>query len=163
MTDDVTIRKATPQDVDAVHAMIVAIARTTDHAHRVSSTPQDFLDHGFGPAPRFETMVAERGGTPVGLCLYFYTFSSWLGEPGLYVQDLYVADSARGSGIGRRLLGAVAAIGHENDATHLRLSVDVDNADARAFYAALGMHHRRDEHTYHIGRADFLQLAERAS
>jgi ribosomal protein S18 acetylase RimI-like enzyme len=140
--------------------MILGLARTTGEEHRVTSVPLDFLRDGFGPQPLFEAIIAERGETPVGLCLYFFTFSTWLGEPGVYVQDIYVSQSVRGQGLGRRLIAAAAAKGMHRRATHLRLTVASTNLDAKHFYARIGMEHREQEDTYHLGGAAFTRLAE---
>lgn len=159
MSDNVRIRPAVPGDASNVHAMIVALARSTDDQHRVNSRPDDYLKHGFGPARRFEALIAERNASPLGLSLYFFTFSSWLGEPGIYVQDLYVDPAERGRGIGRRLLAATAASGLAGDASHMRLSVAAANQGARQFYRRLGMEHREQELTYHLGGDAFAALA----
>lgn len=161
--DNVSIRMANRGDVDAIHDMILALARATDEEEKVSSDPLDFLRHGFGAEPLFEAMIAERAGEPVGLCLFFYTFSTWLGEPGVFVQDLYVADDERGRGLGRRLMAAVAGYGLERKATHLRLSVYSWNSAAKDFYDRVGMEHRDKEDTYHIGGDAFLDLAGSAA
>ncbi len=157
---DIILREANRGDVDALHAMVVGIAETTGQTHRITSDPLDFLRHGFGPTPLFKAVMAERDGNPVGLCLYFYTFSTWLGEPGIFVQDLFVDETERGSGLGRRLLADVARRGAGRKATHLRLSVENDNEAARAFYRRIGMQHRDTEETMHIGGAAFIQLTE---
>lgn len=153
------IRLAGRSDVEAIHSMIVALASETDDRRNVKSQAQDFLTHGFGSAPLFEAMIAERAGNAVGLCLFFYSFSSWLGEPGIYVQDLYVGDEERGLGLGRRLLSAVAAHGLGRRASHLRLSVNSWNSAAKNFYDGIGMDHRDKEETYHLGGNAFLALA----
>jgi ribosomal protein S18 acetylase RimI-like enzyme len=125
----------------------------------VKSTALDLLKYGFGGAPLFEALIAEKDGRPVGLCIYFYSFSTWLGEPGLYVQDLYVDSALRGSGLGRRLLHETAKIGREREATHLRLSVDSGNTEAQGFYERVGMHYRAEERIYHVGGEQFRVLA----
>ena len=159
-TSETVLRKAHRGDVDAIHSMILGIGAATNQTDRISSDPIDFLRHGFGPTPLFEAVIAERDDRPVGLCLYFFTFSTWLGEPGIYVQDLFVDSAERGSGLGRRLLVDVARRGAERKATHLRLSVDTDNVAARAFYERLGMEHRDTEETMHLGGAAYTQLTE---
>ena len=160
--DRYLIRLAERGDAEAIHAMIVALAAATDDRRRVKSTPRDFAAHGFGPDALFETLIAERGGGPVGLCVFFFSFSSWLGEPGIYIQDLYVRNEERGRGLGRRLLSAAAAHGLGGRASHLRLSVHSQNSAARDFYARIGMDHRDEEETYHVGGEAFLALADGA-
>jgi len=157
--DPITVRQARESDCDSIHAMILSLGRATNDAHRIKSEPADFARHGFGDESLFDALIAERDGKTVGLSLFFYTFSTWLGEPGVYVQDLYVAKSERRTGLGRRLLAETARIGRERGATHLRLTVDAANANAKSFYERLGMEHRDKEDTYHIGGAPFDNLA----
>ena len=157
--DPVTIRPPRASACDSIHAMIVSLGLATNDAHRIKSLPADFERHGFGDASLFDALIAKRDGDAVGLSLFFYTFSTWLGEPGVYVQDLYVAESGRRSGLGRRLLAETARIGRARGATHLRLTVDAANANAKAFYERIGMEHRDKEDTYHIGGAAFDSLA----
>ncbi len=155
---DTSIRIAGPQDVEVIHRMIVALARDTGAEDKANSTPADFLQFGFGDEALFEALIAEKDGQPVGLCLYFYSFSTWLGEPGIYVQDLYVSENERGSGLGRRLLRETARRGQQRHASHLRLSVEHQNVAASQFYESVGMHHRDEEDTFHIGGREFLDL-----
>ena len=159
-TPDILIREAGPQDADAIYELILALAKVTGDEGRVRSSPGDFLKFGFGENSLFNTLIAQKGHKPVGLCLYFFSFSTWLGEPGIYVQDLYVAEEERGTGLGRRLLCETVKRGHQRRATHLRLTVDQDNSVARHFYAHVGMHHRDDELTYHVGGEEFLAMTE---
>lgn len=139
--------------------MIVALGEATEEEARICSTADDILRYGFDSERLFETFIAERGATPVGLCLFFYSFSTWLGEPGIYVQDLYVAETERGTGLGRRLLAVTAAYGRKRDASHLRLSVNASNRSAKQFYDHLCMEHRHREDTYHLGGHSFIALA----
>ncbi len=155
----ISLRMAGPQDVNVIHQMIVALARATNAEMRAVSNPSDFLKFGFGERNFFEALIAEKSDQAVGLCLYFFTFSTWLGEPGIYVQDLYVSEELRGTGLGRRLLQATAKRGQKRHASHLRLAVDHDNTAASRFYEHIGMHHRDEEDTFHIGGKEFLDLA----
>lgn len=153
------IRPATESDAAAIHAMILALGHAMGEPDRIKSRPTDFSRYGPGKNMLFEALIAERDEEPVGLCLFFLTFSSWLGEPGVYVQDLYVASSERGTGLGRRLLSEAARSGRRRDATHLRLGVDRTNTSAKLFYEHLDMEHREDEHVYHIGGDAFVDLS----
>src|SRR3990170_6723153 len=105
---DIRIRLATAADAVAIHRMIVELARATDRRQKVTSQPEHFLSHGGGERPAFEAYIAERAGKALGLCLFFYSFSSWRGELGVYVQDLYVSEEVRGCGLGRRLIADTA-------------------------------------------------------
>jgi ribosomal protein S18 acetylase RimI-like enzyme len=82
-----------------------------------------------------------------------------MGRPGIYVQDLYVDETQRGSGLGRRMLEETASIGRARGANHLRLSVDHGNQSAHQFYDALGFRRRDDEHIYQADGIIFDKLA----
>jgi GNAT superfamily N-acetyltransferase len=138
MADDIEIASATREDAPAIHALLRALALALNRPHDVKSTPADIARYGFGPSPAFETVLARRDGEPVGLVLYFYEFSTWRGCPGVYIQDLYVTNDLRSTGLGRRLLAAVAARAAEHKATYMRLSVDVGNDEGLGFYGRLG-------------------------
>jgi len=155
---DVVIRPATPEDAESLHALLLGLARATGLKEKIRSRPEDFRALGFREKPAFYALIAERAGKPVGLCLYFYNFSSWRGEMGLYVQDLYVADEARSSGVGRRLLAEAVRIARAQGATHLRLSVDRANLRAQRFYRRLGLKAQEHELIFQATGAAFERL-----
>lgn len=131
-----TIRKAAAADVPTVLRFLVAMAAETGET--IGSTEASLLAHGFGPSPRFHALLAERAGDPLGLILYFPEYSTWRGEIGLFVQDVYVSPAGRGLGLGRKLLAA--AMAHADwQPQFLTLMVARKNTAARAFYAALGL------------------------
>lgn len=138
VADDIVIARATRDDAPAIHALLRALSRALERPHDVRSTPDDIARYGFGPSPVFETVMARRAGEPVGLALFFYEFSTWRGCPGVYIQDLYVDDELRGTGLGRRLLATIAAHATEREARYMRLSVDVGNDEGLGFYGRLG-------------------------
>lgn len=150
MMGKLTIRLAEAGDADTIHAGLLAMARAMGDADKITSTAADIRKYGFGGTPAFEVLLAELDGVFAGLCLTFPSFSTWRGEPGIYVQDLYVGDAFRGRRIGEELLRAVARRGRENGAGYLRLSVDIDNRTAAAFYERLGIAHSRNEHIHMI-------------
>jgi GNAT superfamily N-acetyltransferase len=133
------IRLATPGDATAIATMLARLADETGDGAVFASTPETIRAHGFGPAALFEALVAEGGDAPTGLALYFRHFSTTRGQPGVYVQDLWVAPEARGAGLGARLLADVAARGRAGwGARYLALTTHGGNASGRAFYARLG-------------------------
>jgi GNAT superfamily N-acetyltransferase len=160
MADGIEIAAATQEDASAIHALLRALALALNRPHDVKSTPADIARYGFGPSPAFETVLAKHGGRAVGLVLYFYEFSTWRGCPGVYVQDLYVDDELRGTGLGRKLLAAVAARAAEEQATYMRLSVDVGNDEGLGFYGRLGFT-APNEQTLVLEGESFLELARR--
>lgn len=159
MSDDVTIRLATARDAGRIHAALQAMARTIGAEAKMTSTADDILTHGFGDDPAFETLIAEAEGTFAGFCLTFPSFSTWRGQRGLYVQDIYVDARFRGRRIGETLLRAAARRGRSRGARYLRLSVDVDNVRAQAFYQRIGIVHARDEQIHMIKGEAFEAFA----
>lgn len=153
------IRDAKEKDAASIHAMVVALARHIGKADLVTSSPESIRRNGFGDNPAFEALVADRDGEAVGLALFFYEFSTWRGQRGVFVQDLYVAEDLRGSGLGRRLLTELAARSSGAGADYIRLSVDSTNASAAAFYARLGFEDRRGERIFVLAGDKFKSLA----
>ena len=152
MTGDtqLTTRLAGTEDAALIRRMILALADTVGGRPKVCSTVQDFERALSGNAPAIHAIVAEQQDTAVGLAVFFPTFSTWRGSQGVYLQDIYVADDLRGSGVGRVLLQSVMDWASRRGATHLRLSVDRDNVSAQTFYESLGLGWREDEKIYEI-------------
>lgn len=136
----IVIRPATAGDAATLRDLIRRLAEAQGAAEHVHSTPEDLLRDGFGPVPRFHALLAEAGdsGPPAGLALYYFTYSTWAGRPNLYIEDLYVDPDRRGTGLGRRLMAALARIAVDNGCARLELAVKTDNR-ARVFYERLGM------------------------
>lgn len=154
-----TILEATEDDVDDILALVVELAVATGMRHKVRSTREDFLHHGFCNPPAFHVLLARQAGQAVGMSLYFYDFSTWLGRLGVYIQDLVVSEAARGSGLGQRLVAETVRAGQKRGATHLRLSVDQHNVAAIRFYRRIGMDASGDERIFHAHGSAFRRLA----
>lgn len=163
MTDitTVTIREARAEDVGLLHEALLSLARHTGDEHKIESTVEDLLEHGFGRQRSFEALIAEIGGQFAGMCLSFPSFSTWRGQSGIYVQDLYVDEAFRGKRIGERLLQAAAARGRARGARYLRLSVERANVSAQAFYERIGVSHSRDEQIHMMRGEQFDTFAQR--
>lgn len=159
-SNDVLIRPGRIDDVETIHAAILKLGTHMGAPEEITSTAEDLRTYGFGEKPAFSTLVAEVGGEFAGLCLYFPIFSTWMGRPGVYVQDLYVEDRFRGRKIGERLLRRVAAQCREQGGVYLRLSVDSDNEGAKAFYERLGIAWSSYEQTQKIIGEAFLAFAD---
>lgn len=159
----VTVRRAGAADAAAIHRLLVALAAETGNAGRMTATVEDIREHGFGPAPAFQALIAEAAGAPCGLCLWFTSFSSWRGKTGVYVQDLYVADAWRGSGLGRRLLAEVAGDAAGQGAAYLRLAVDAANIAGQRFYEKVGLRWREPERLFEVEGAAFEALGAAAT
>ena len=143
----VSVRFATRADVPTILDFIRQLAAFEREPDAVKTTEADLLRDGFGARPRFETLIAEiteeSRPVPVGFALFFPTYSTWEGRPSLYLEDLFVSESARRHGVGRALLAKLAAIAVERDWQRLDLQV-LDWNPAREFYARLGLDHMQE-------------------
>ena len=104
LQSDAKLRAAEPRDVPAIVGLIRELADFEKLTHLVQVTPQSLHPHLFGERPAAEAVVAERDAQVIGFALFFTNFSTFLGKPGLYLEDLYVQPAHRGSGVGRALL-----------------------------------------------------------
>lgn len=134
----VTIRAAVPGDLDTIIGFIHALAAYERLADAVRLDRDVLAAHLFGPAPKAEVLIADAAAQAVGFALFFHNFSTFEGRPGIYLEDLFVAPEARGSGAGTALLAALAALAIERDCARLEWSVLDWNTPAIDFYRALG-------------------------
>lgn len=104
------IRPAEEKDAHTVLGFVRELARYEKLIGEVQATEQDIREHLFGPDPAAHVLLAFYDGAPVGFCLYFRNFSTFLGKPGLYLEDLFVTPAHRGTGIGTALLSRLARI-----------------------------------------------------
>lgn len=133
-----TIRQATPQDAAAIMQFIIDLAVYEKAADQVMSSEQDILDTLFCESPKSFALIAEIDGTAVGYAVYFFSYSTWLGKYGIYLEDLYVSPERRGSGAGKALLRELAKIAVAKDCGRIEWSVLDWNEPAIQFYQALG-------------------------
>lgn len=120
---DATIRPATAADAATIVRMIRPLAEYEHLSGEVRVTEADIRRDGFGPRPCFECLLAEIAGEPVGFALYLADYSTFAGRAGIFVEDLFVTEAARGRGIGRRQLARLAALAQERGASGLNLNV----------------------------------------
>ena len=133
-----TIRTATPADVPRILTFIRALAAYEREPDAVEATEDGLLRDGFGSNPFYFCLIAEHDGQPAGFALYFFNYSTWLGRPGLYLEDIFVHPEFRGLGIGKALLQRVAAIALEKGCLRLQWEVLDWNTPAIEFYRAMG-------------------------
>ena len=133
-----TIRPATAEDVPQILEFIRGLAKYEREPDAVTATEADLLRDGFGPNPYYWCLMAEHDGKPAGFAFYFFSYSTWLGRPGLYLEDLFVYPEFRGLGIGKALLKRVAAVAVEKDCPRLGWEVLDWNTPAIDFYRAMG-------------------------
>jgi len=156
---DVAIRPATIDDCGLILDLIRGLALYEKAPAAVVATEAQLREHGFGPHPQFEALIAELDGAPVGMALFHTRFSTWLGGPTLYLEDIFVREAARGHGVGRRLMARLAAIALERGWGRIDFHV-LDWNPARGFYQKLGFGHLEEWLRYGAGEAWLRRLAE---
>ena len=134
----ITIRPAAPDDVPTILGFIRALADYEHLSHACVATEDQLRLHLFGPRPAAEVLVGELDGRPIGFALFFPNFSTFLAKPGIYLEDLFVLPEARGHGVGKALLTAVAKLAVEREAGRLEWAVLDWNAPAIGFYRSVG-------------------------
>jgi GNAT superfamily N-acetyltransferase len=132
------IRTATPADVPLILSLVRALAEYERAPHAVVATEGDLLRDGFGPNPYYTCLIAEFDGRPAGFAFFFFDYSTWIGRPGIYLEDIFVYPELRGRGIGKALLKRVAAIALEKGCARLKWAVLDWNTPAIDFYRAMG-------------------------
>jgi len=132
------IRPGQKPDVPVIAELIRGLARFERLEDQVTMTEEKLTRSLFGDRPYAETLIAEDGGKPVGFALFFHNFSTFLGRPGLYLEDLFVLPEGRGKGVGRKLLERLAQVAVERECGRLEWAVLDWNKDAIRFYERLG-------------------------
>jgi GNAT superfamily N-acetyltransferase len=135
---DVRIVPATTEDVPSILALIRALGDYEKLSHQVVATEQDLHEAIFGARRSVEVVLAWADDTPVGFALFFHNFSTFLGRPGLYLEDLFVVPEWRGRGVGRLLLSHLARLAVERNCGRMEWAVLDWNESAIGFYQRLG-------------------------
>ncbi|MBK8863900.1 MAG: GNAT family N-acetyltransferase [Betaproteobacteria bacterium] len=138
MTAPHTLRPATPADLPAIVGLIRELAVFEKLEHLVVVTPESLQPHLFGPRPAAEAVVGEAGGEVVAFALFFTNFSTFLGKPGLYLEDLYVQPAHRGTGLGKALLHHLGGLAVARGCGRFEWSVLDWNENAIRFYESMG-------------------------
>jgi len=139
MTDtNLTLRPATIDDAALILHFVTELAIYEKAKHEVIATAQHFKQTLFCENPKAFCLIAENDGVAIGFAVYFYSFSTWLGKLGIYLEDLYVSPEHRGCGAGKSLLKELAKIAVENDCARVEWSVLDWNEPSIKFYEAMG-------------------------
>ena len=133
-----TLRPATPADLPCIVGLIRELADFEELAHLVVVTPESLHPHLFGQRPAAEAVVGEVDGHVVAFALFFSNFSTFLGRPGLYLEDLYVQPAHRGTGLGKALLQHLATLAVSRGCGRFEWSVLDWNQRAIRFYEQMG-------------------------
>ena len=137
----ITIRQAEAKDFNLVAAFIRKLAEYEKLAHEVRFDDATLHRHLFGPRPAAEVLIGEVDGAPAGFALFFQTFSTFEGKPGIWLEDLFVEPHARGAGLGRALLARLAALVIERGGARLEWNVLDWNELGKGFYRSIGAGH----------------------
>ena len=136
---DFLIRPAEPRDLGAIVGLIRELADFERLTHLLQVDEERLRPHLFGPTPRAEAVVAEdASGQVVAFALFFHNFSTFLAQPGLYLEDLYVQPAHRGTGLGRQLLTHLARLAVARGCGRFEWSVLDWNQRAIGFYEGMG-------------------------
>jgi GNAT superfamily N-acetyltransferase len=153
------LRSATRDDVPVIAELIRGLARFEKLEQEVVMTEELLVTGLFGDRPYAEVVLAEDDGRPVGFALFFHNFSTFLGRPGIYLEDLFVLPEHRGGGIGRMLLAYLARLAVERGCGRLEWAVLDWNRAAIKFYERLGARPNSDWTVYRLAGEALSGLA----
>jgi GNAT superfamily N-acetyltransferase len=154
------IRRATVADVGTILNLIRELATYERAPDQVTATAEQLVDVLFGKKPAAEVLLAFEREEPVGFAVYFYNFSTWLGRPGLYLEDLFVRPEQRGKGFGRALLVELAKIARDRGCGRMEWAVLDWNEPAIEFYRKLGSKPMDEWTVFRLTRDGIERLAE---
>src|SRR5712671_3786335 len=156
------IRSAQVEDVAIILQLIRDLATYERAPDDVTATEEQLVDVLFGERPAAHVLLAFEGESPVGFAVYFYNFSTWLGRPGLYLEDLFVKPENRGKGYGRALLVELAKIARDRGCGRMEWAVLNWNEPAIKFYQTLGAKPMDEWTVFRLTRDGIAKLADAA-
>jgi GNAT superfamily N-acetyltransferase len=157
---DFAIRSATVRDVPIILELIRDLATYERAPHDVTATEEQLTDVLFGEKPAAEVLLAFEGDALIGFAVFFHNFSTWLGRPGLYLEDLFVRPEHRGKGYGRALLVYLAGIARDRGCSRMEWAVLDWNQPAIEFYKKLGARPLDEWKIFRLTRDGISRLAE---
>ncbi len=137
--DNLVIRPFRQSDISTIFFLIKRLAIEQGKIHEFKNDPDNFKNIFSNSPLSINSILAEHSGTAIGICLYFFSFSTWRGETGIYIQDLFVESQYRKNKIGKKLIHRAMTEGSNKGATYLRLAVNNQNRTAKTFYSSLGL------------------------
>jgi GNAT superfamily N-acetyltransferase len=153
------VRSATPADIPTLHALICDLAEFEKLRHAVTAAEADLRSALFGDRPSAEAILAEQAGEAVGFALFFRNYSTFVGKPGLYLEDLYVRPVARGSGVGKALFIEVARRAAERGCGRMEWMALDWNERAIRFYESMGARQMSDWRLFRLDAAGLAALS----
>ena len=154
-----TIRPATIDDTPLILAFIKELAEYEKLAHEVVTTEKTLRKTLFGERSVAEVILGHQGETPISFALFFYNFSTFLGRPGVYLEDLFVKPQGRGKGVGRAMLVYLARLAQQRGCGRLEWSVLDWNRPAIDFYDSIGAVAMDDWTVYRVAGSALERLA----
>lgn len=162
MSSAIQIRPAVAQDAGLIFGFIRALAEYEKLSHAVTATEELVREHLFGPQPVAEAIIGSLDGRPVGFALFFSTFSTFVGRPGIWLEDLFVLPDARGKGVGQAMLRHVASLAAARNCGRLEWSALEWNEPAIRLYEKLGATLMHDWRIFRIAGPQLSKLAGNA-
>ena len=163
MQPDFEIRSAHLDDAPIILELIRDLATYERAPNEVTATEEQLVDVLFGERPAAEVLLAFEKKSPVGFAIFFHNFSTWLGRPGLYLEDLFVKPEKRGKGYGRALLVDLARIARDRGCGRMEWAVLDWNEPAIKFYRALGATPMDEWTVFRLTRDGIARLAQSES
>ncbi|PYK39033.1 MAG: GNAT family N-acetyltransferase [Verrucomicrobia bacterium] len=159
-TKNFTIRPATIVDVPIILQLIRDLATYERAPNEVAATEEQLVDVLFGEGPVAEVLLAFEDEMPIGFAVFFHNFSTWLGRPGLYLEDLFVKPEARGKGYGRALLIHLAKIARDRGCGRMEWAVLDWNEPAIRFYKKIGAVPMKEWRIFRLTTDGIAKLAQ---
>lgn len=156
----ILIREANRADSGLILKFIKELAAYEKAEHEVLATVSSIENTIFGENSSTKVVICEKANIPIGFAVYFFNYSTWLGKQGLYLEDLYVSHTERGSGAGKALLKHLATIAIDNDCGRFEWSVLDWNESAIEFYNSLGAKPKNEWIGYQLTGQELLTLAQ---
>ena len=155
------IRTGTEEDAPVIFSLIKELAEYEHLSHEVVASVDDIRETLFGERPFAETLIGEYQGLPISFALFFYNFSTFLGKPGIYLEDLYVQPEQRGKGFGSEMLAHIATLAKERNCGRFEWSVLNWNTPAIRTYEKLGAAPMKEWILYRLSGEALDRLADK--
>ena len=159
-SESLTIEPATERDIPLIIEFVSGLAEYEKNLNKVEATEERIRETIFGPEPAAQVLFAYENDSAVGFAVFYYTYSTFVGLRGLYLEDLFVKPEARGKGVGRALLSYLARLAKEKNCYRIEWAVLNWNESAIRFYQRLGAVSMNEWQVYRLSGAALDQLAE---
>jgi GNAT superfamily N-acetyltransferase len=159
MAPNLRVRPATIDDVSLLIELIRGLAEYEKLLHEVTATEAQLRQHLFGPRPVASALIGEVDGRPEGYAIYFPRFSTFSGNPGIYLEDIFVRPQTRGSGLGKALMAELCRLVVDAGGDHMEWAVLDWNEPSIGFYKSLGAKSEAEWPTYSLEGENLRRLA----